>query len=143
MAPTRPPSPLEARLRSVLADEPALEAAWLFGSRARGEGTPKSDVDLALLTTAPLSATHERALYARLVETVRPLPLDLVLLDRAGPLLVHEATGGRRLFERSAEAADAYERRAAMRRFDTAYLRRVQAQLAREALEEARRGAPT
>lgn len=36
---------LIARLSSVIAEEPRVTAAWLFGSAARGQMGPRSDVD--------------------------------------------------------------------------------------------------
>jgi predicted nucleotidyltransferase len=36
---------LIARLSSVIAEEPRVAAAWLFGSAARGQMGPRSDVD--------------------------------------------------------------------------------------------------
>ncbi len=38
-----------ARLQGVLEDSPGVQAAWLYGSVARGEDRPGSDVDLALV----------------------------------------------------------------------------------------------
>ncbi len=39
----------KAGLRQGLADRPEVRAAWLYGSVARGEDTPRSDVDIAVL----------------------------------------------------------------------------------------------
>ncbi len=41
------------RLRDQLNQQPGVKAAWLYGSVARGEDTPASDIDLALLVTSP------------------------------------------------------------------------------------------
>ena len=68
------------------------------------------------------------------VETLRRDDVDLVVLNTAPPLVRHEVVAaGRRLFAREAELADRFEERAAREAFDTAYLRRVQQELAREA----------
>jgi predicted nucleotidyltransferase len=40
-------------LRDRLHQLPGVKAAWLYGSVARGEDTPASDIDLALLVTSP------------------------------------------------------------------------------------------
>jgi predicted nucleotidyltransferase len=41
------------RLRDWLHQLPGVKAAWLYGSVARGDDTPASDIDLALLVTSP------------------------------------------------------------------------------------------
>ena len=44
---------LVARLRDRLQKRTGVRAAWLYGSVARGEDTPASDIDLALLVSSP------------------------------------------------------------------------------------------
>ena len=44
---------LVARLRERLKKRVGVQAAWLYGSVARGEDTPASDVDVALLVSSP------------------------------------------------------------------------------------------
>ena len=62
----------------ILAENPRVERVVLFGSRARGDYRPESDIDLALfggkLTTRDLAD-----LQARLEETVIPQRVDLLL----------------------------------------------------------------
>jgi predicted nucleotidyltransferase len=43
---------LVARLRERLKNRPSVHAAWLYGSVARGEDTPASDIDVALLVSS-------------------------------------------------------------------------------------------
>ena len=68
-----------------------LACAYLFGSFARGEEKPGSDLDLAILyretppaTLAGLGLDLADALSSRL-----RLPVDVVVLNRASPDLVH------------------------------------------------------
>jgi hypothetical protein len=62
--------------------------------------------------------------------------VDLVFLAAATPVLRHEVvTTGRRLYARDAAQADRYEERCILEYLDTAWLRKVQRDLAREALE--------
>lgn len=42
------PDKIKAKLVSVLAKEPSVEKAFIFGSRARGDAKDQSDIDLAL-----------------------------------------------------------------------------------------------
>lgn len=83
---------LETKLRQRLAREGArLACAWLFGSRARGEARPTSDVDVAVLLAAePPSDLEglELDLQEDLTEEVG-LPVQLVVANRAPVDLVH------------------------------------------------------
>jgi predicted nucleotidyltransferase len=69
----------------------AVACAYLFGSHARGEARPDSDVDLAVLFPEPppagLLGPHE-TLAAELERRLRR-PVDLVVLNRAPADLVH------------------------------------------------------
>lgn len=68
-------------LRSEVKREARL--AVLFGSRARGEAGPESDVDVAFVPRVEsMSLTEESRLQADL-ERVLGRPVDLVRLDRA------------------------------------------------------------
>lgn len=50
------PERVKVRLIAVLTQEPSIEKAILFGSRARGDAKDHSDIDLALLgSRIPLS----------------------------------------------------------------------------------------
>jgi uncharacterized protein len=75
------------RVRVLLQAEPAVRLAYLFGSTARGEGRPTSDVDLGVVLDAagPLLGELAERLERDLRQTV-----DLVDLRRAPPLLLHE-----------------------------------------------------
>ena len=80
MTPSLPPSvrPLVARL----AAEPGVRRVVLFGSRARGDGRERSDVDLAL--DAPgLSRAEWVRLWADAQEADTLYRIDLVRLDEA------------------------------------------------------------
>lgn len=119
-----------------LAEDPRVLAVWGFGSRARGTAGPRSDVDLAVLLDEEVDLVQELRLRSRVTEALRRDDVDLVVLNSAPPLLRYEViAAGRRLFARDEEAADWFERRAALECFDTAHLRRVQQDLAREARE--------
>ncbi|MFN7899521.1 MAG: nucleotidyltransferase family protein [Synechococcaceae cyanobacterium] len=71
-----------ARLRHD-AEAPAL---GVFGSRARGEARPSSDLDLLLIVAGALTPERERALRCRaraLLTPVLPVDLDLLITDAA------------------------------------------------------------
>ena len=85
-----------AELRDILQAElpklvPGLAAAYLFGSVARGEAKPSSDVDVGLLYVhAPASTLAEQPLFAAAeLESLLGRPVDLVVMNSAPVDLVH------------------------------------------------------
>lgn len=72
---------IEATARSLRAWDPRVEAVWLFGSYARGENRPTSDVDFAVMTRREESRDmgHREDLRAFL-EDALGVPVDVVLL---------------------------------------------------------------
>jgi predicted nucleotidyltransferase len=94
-------TPLEEALTRVLASRPRVVYALLFGSRARGDATAESDVDVALeLSGPPLDHLELGALVSDL-EAACGLPVHIVLLDEAPPSLAYRVfRDGRLLVER-------------------------------------------
>jgi predicted nucleotidyltransferase len=78
---------LLTRLRDLVGDEASVDAAWLYGSVARGEDDPASDVDLALVAQgAPgdvADAVRERL---RPLEDELRVTFSVVALSRADVL---------------------------------------------------------
>lgn len=71
----------------MLARRGGIELAILFGSLARGEGGPDSDLDLAVAAAAPLNEDDKLALIGDLALALGR-PVDLVDLAHVGePLL--------------------------------------------------------
>ena len=86
------------RLTAAVLDEWArsfsgreLLGAWLYGSRARGESRPDSDIDLAVLGDRPLDPVELFDAAGRLAAGLG-VAVDLVDLRQAGGLLKVEAT---------------------------------------------------
>jgi predicted nucleotidyltransferase len=90
-------------LAAALAEHPAttgLDLLLIHGSRARGDGRPTSDWDLAYL-----GDTDPATLTAAVSQTVKTDAVDVVDLDRAGALLrFRAARDGIALIERRPEA---------------------------------------
>jgi predicted nucleotidyltransferase len=64
-----------------------------FGSTVRGRTHPRSDVDLAALLDHPSDSLQERADLLRDLRSLFPeREVDLVLINRAGPLLLKKVT---------------------------------------------------
>ena len=76
-------------VRSVLRQHPEIESAILFGSRAKGTHSERSDVDMAL--TGSLGALGAEAIAAELEELPLPYRFDVHALAAITypPLLEH------------------------------------------------------
>lgn len=109
---------------------PEVAAALLFGSRARGEARPQSDVDLAVLLTPEAASTgvSRSQMLAELMNLAPPqLRVDLAFLNDASPLLQHRVLrDGIVLFVRDNRALARFTIRAMQRYEDTRRLRRLQ-----------------
>jgi len=68
------------------AEEYALRLVVLFGSAARGQSRPDSDVDLGVLTTRPLSVVKRNRLWSALSQLFQA-DVDLTALNHIEPLL--------------------------------------------------------
>jgi hypothetical protein len=116
--------PLLGRLRALLRTERNVRFAALFGSRARGDERPDSDIDL--LVVLDDDAVSRQFGLERRLEAALSLPVQVVTVDdaRRAPLLLASAiedcrvlvdrNDGRRVLQtdypsiaRAAEAADA------------------------------------
>jgi predicted nucleotidyltransferase len=82
----------------LLRAQDGVEAAWLFGSVARGNARSTSDLDVAVLGKEPLSAEEKETLIDRLAQATGR-PVDLVDLQVThGPVVGRILQGGIRLF---------------------------------------------
>lgn len=81
------------KLRAVLQSTPAVAAGWVFGSVARDEASPDSDLDIAVLLRDERASalTHRRALLdlAARLEQVAGRRVDLVVLGLHDPIVAH------------------------------------------------------
>lgn len=92
---------LLTKLKSVLDSHEDVIVAYLFGSAARGELRPSSDVDIGILVSAPprkaglameASGPTLTSLRGDLEDALREAvhrPVDLVILNHASPDLIH------------------------------------------------------
>jgi predicted nucleotidyltransferase len=71
-----------------------VEDAYLFGSRARGNATAESDVDIAIRFAGTGDVVSRLESLAAVEADLKPLleaPVDFICLDDASPLLAFEA----------------------------------------------------
>jgi len=67
----------------VLVDTGTVSQIFLFGSYARGEETPESDIDLCVLTPEKDKHPVEIAIeYRKKIFDVKTMPLDLLVFNR-------------------------------------------------------------
>ena len=103
---------------------PRVELVALFGSAARGQSRPDSDVDIAVRCDGLADLD---ALYLLLAPRLATTLLDLVDLRRSGSLLAFQvARQGWLLYERDAGAFRSFQSLASRRYCDTDKLRRAQ-----------------
>lgn len=74
---------LNSHIQQVLNRHGGIRLAILFGSLAKGRATPESDLDLAVLMDAPLSAETKMALIGDLSQAMGR-PVDLIDLRVTG-----------------------------------------------------------
>ncbi|MFO7933889.1 MAG: nucleotidyltransferase domain-containing protein [Bacteroidales bacterium] len=74
------------KIKNVLKEFPAVKKAWLFGSHARGENTPESDIDI--LIDVPLEKEFTLFDIAEIQERLRRtinMKVDVVMLRALAP----------------------------------------------------------
>ena len=90
----------------VTREHEALRLLVLFGSRGRGEETPRSDWDLGYIADGSLDVA---GLRADLISALQTEEIDLVDLDRANGLLRYRAArDGRPIFESEEQAFERF-----------------------------------
>lgn len=128
------------RLTAGLSKLPIVRA-YLFGSQARGDSGPLSDVDVAILPAAQVQP-RERADLAERVATLAAhiygVPRgDAVLLDDAPPALAFAAIGGILILDNDAAGRTEFEARIASTFHDRLY---YESRWERETLQRYARG---
>jgi predicted nucleotidyltransferase len=132
---------IESVLRDALNGEPAVDMAILFGSYARGQARPGSDVDIGLRWTPGVTHATKNAVLDRIERCARATA-DAIDVDGAPPLLRMEiARSGKLLAARSPDAWPRFRARAMLDWWDFAPYARLMHEAARVRLEAAVRGA--
>jgi predicted nucleotidyltransferase len=111
---------VDEAIRQVLARDGRIAFALLFGSAARRETTPLSDVDIAIgLSPGAPFGHHDRGDLASRLEEVTGRPIDLVVLNGAAPGLAYRAfRDGRMVLERDHAARVEAQARAILEYLD-------------------------
>lgn len=128
---------LEEKLISYVTERPEVEAAILFGSVARGEDRPESDIDIGiLLQRVKTENTVTRSeLTTDFLRLCHPRGVDVVILNHARPLLKHRVVrDGRVIFCRNTKALAEFTINAIQQYEDTRRLRDLQSMRLRRKL---------
>ncbi len=75
------------RIRAVLADDPEVHVAYLFGSHARDQATDDSDIDLGVCFASTPSFRQLDELAAQLKSVVGDTDIDLIDIGDSPPEL--------------------------------------------------------
>lgn len=67
------------QIRQVFASQPEVKEVWLYGSRARGDYKPYSDIDISLVGN--LTTSHLAELETQLDDLLLPYAIDLICLQ--------------------------------------------------------------
>ncbi len=124
-------------LRALLDRRPEILEAYLFGSQARGEAMPHSDLDVAVYVDRdrlpPSPWGYAAELTTDLMSGLGRNDIDVVVLNDAPPLLYHRVLrDGERLLSRDLAATTTREGYAISRYCDyLPQLRKIDRELAR------------
>jgi predicted nucleotidyltransferase len=92
-----------------------IVAAYLFGSMAKGEPSPSSDIDIAILMRGNIEKNNGAALkfclYPDLCRKLKRNDIDLVLLSLSGNLILNDeiVRYGKVIFSTDDDARERYE----------------------------------
>jgi len=99
-----------------------VQAAYLFGSRAKGRAKGESDLDLGLVCSRAVSGLERVEMETQLSHMLHA-DVDLVIFHQANPLLQHKILQyGRLVYERDRRERIRQEKLARYEYLDTKYL---------------------
>lgn len=98
------------KVSTLCSKQSAIVAVYIFGSAAKGERQPSSDLDVAVLLDETRLDQFSLSSFISLVEKVCGYRADVVVLNRAGELLKYEVRRfGLLIFERDARRRKQFE----------------------------------
>ncbi len=115
---------LRERVAPVFERFPESAAAYVFGSVARGQARPDSDLDIGVVFAQRGQSAHQHYrrigdLISRLEQVVPPRPVDLVVLEDQGPVFCHRVLlEGALLYESNRERRVDFESETYIRALD-------------------------
>ena len=98
------------KISALCLQEPAVDAAYIFGSRAKGSTGSERDLDVALLLNRTSGQGFSLLSFMSSLERACECRVDVVILNHAGEILKHEVRRtGRLVFERESEKRKQFE----------------------------------
>ncbi len=98
------------KISALCLQEPAIDAAYIFGSRAKGSAGPERDLDVALLLNGIPGPDFSLLSFMSRLERACECRVDVVILNHAGEILKHEVRRtGRLVFERESGKRKQFE----------------------------------
>ncbi|WP_305042492.1 type VII toxin-antitoxin system MntA family adenylyltransferase antitoxin [Geoalkalibacter sp.] len=132
-----PPSDILDRLRDFLIRIPQVKFAYAFGSHARGDVGPLSDIDIAVFLDRRMSIFNYRLrLMESLARELGTERLDLVTLNDAPVVLRFEVVRGGRVIKENRKRRITFEARTLAEYLDTEHLRRTQREYLKRQLRQ-------
>jgi len=123
------------RIGAYFARIPQIKFAYVFGSGARGDHGPASDLDVAVFLDRRVSSF---AFRLRLIETMMQElgteRFDLIILNDAPPVLKYEVVRQGRVIKEDKKRRVEFEAKSLGEYLDTAYLRETQQAYLKEQL---------
>ncbi|MFA5699887.1 MAG: nucleotidyltransferase domain-containing protein [Desulfuromonas sp.] len=114
-------------VKALLGRMPQVEFAYLFGSQVRGEGGPLSDIDIAVFVQEREDMLMFRLqLLEQLQRLAGFVPVDLVVLNQAPPVLKYEVICNGNVIKENREVRVMFEARTLGEYLDTQHLRDTQ-----------------
>ncbi len=91
-----------SKIRSIFADTPAVEQVIIYGSRAKGDYRPASDIDLTIIGSA-MKWEDLQAIELKIDDLLLPYKTDLSLYDQIDNenLIEHIKRAGKVFYERA------------------------------------------
>ena len=141
------PEEILSRIHACLAPKCEVLLAYLFGSTARGDSRPDSDVDIAVLVDrgalGPDTGIYRASLLTELIRCLGCNDVDLVLLNDAPAVLCHRVLrDGQLVLSRDDRVRVAFTEQTMRRYYDTAYLRKLAADAVSRSIREGTFGRP-
>ncbi len=103
-------SEISDKISALCLQDPAVDAAYIFGSRAKDSTGSEKDLDVALLLNRTRGPGFSLLSFMSILERACECRVDVVILNHAGEILKREVRHtGRLVFERESEKRKQFE----------------------------------